>query len=384
MPSSTERQRRFMGAELNRERAGKKTKTGMGEKQLSEFAAKPLVKAINNFISKKMTTGKLFWIATGQAKKKGHKDFSYGTEGAAMRDEIARKLGKQYGIKIKQTYHKMAKAWTGADDQAQADMEALDKKYGSYDEYLKTHPENRYTKPSVEAFNAHRQKSINDTTSREVKEHTPDMPMNSGVWKDTDYTKRRAKQEENYPDLPRPKHKVKFNDYDPNNPPKGKKVSDKEKYGGFEKGDKGRAIGRFVGEKVGEFAGDKIGDIVGRTKLGQRINDFVVGKKNALEAKVNNTLEKADFGDTGRDKPPPPPPPNRDNWEKLQERSSYTKKLNKEGTESLTDSKFSFSKKEMPNIADQMGSPTSGKMVKQKIDNLCKSIENTIVHGGKK
>lgn len=38
MPSSSEKQRRFMGAELARKRAGKKTQTGMNEKQLSEFA----------------------------------------------------------------------------------------------------------------------------------------------------------------------------------------------------------------------------------------------------------------------------------------------------------------------------------------------------------
>ncbi len=39
MPAKTERQRRFMGAELSRRRAGKKTKTKMTEKQLREFAA---------------------------------------------------------------------------------------------------------------------------------------------------------------------------------------------------------------------------------------------------------------------------------------------------------------------------------------------------------
>lgn len=40
MPSSTDKQRRFMGAELARKRAGKKTKTGMSEQQLSDFASK--------------------------------------------------------------------------------------------------------------------------------------------------------------------------------------------------------------------------------------------------------------------------------------------------------------------------------------------------------
>ncbi len=42
MPAVSEKQRRFMGAELSRLRAGKKTKTGMGEQQLEDFAAKPI------------------------------------------------------------------------------------------------------------------------------------------------------------------------------------------------------------------------------------------------------------------------------------------------------------------------------------------------------
>jgi hypothetical protein len=44
MPSKTEKQRRFMGAELARARAGKKTQTGMNVTQLGHFAAKPLAK----------------------------------------------------------------------------------------------------------------------------------------------------------------------------------------------------------------------------------------------------------------------------------------------------------------------------------------------------
>ena len=40
MPAVSEKQRKFMGAELNRKRAGKKTKTGMSESKLSEFASK--------------------------------------------------------------------------------------------------------------------------------------------------------------------------------------------------------------------------------------------------------------------------------------------------------------------------------------------------------
>lgn len=38
--ASSERQRRFMGLELSRKRAGKKTETGMSEAQLAEFARK--------------------------------------------------------------------------------------------------------------------------------------------------------------------------------------------------------------------------------------------------------------------------------------------------------------------------------------------------------
>ena len=40
MPSSTERQRRFMGAELGRVRRGEKSRTGMSESQLRDFARK--------------------------------------------------------------------------------------------------------------------------------------------------------------------------------------------------------------------------------------------------------------------------------------------------------------------------------------------------------
>ncbi len=42
MPSVSERQRRFMGMELAKKRAGKKTKTHMSESQLRDFAKKPI------------------------------------------------------------------------------------------------------------------------------------------------------------------------------------------------------------------------------------------------------------------------------------------------------------------------------------------------------
>ena len=41
MPATSEKQRRFMGAELARKRAGKKTRTGMNEGQLEDFASNP-------------------------------------------------------------------------------------------------------------------------------------------------------------------------------------------------------------------------------------------------------------------------------------------------------------------------------------------------------
>lgn len=39
MPARSQAQQRFMGAELARRRAGKKTKTGMSESQLGEYAS---------------------------------------------------------------------------------------------------------------------------------------------------------------------------------------------------------------------------------------------------------------------------------------------------------------------------------------------------------
>lgn len=44
MPAKSERQRKFMGAELSRKREGKPTKTGMTTKQLEEHASKPVRK----------------------------------------------------------------------------------------------------------------------------------------------------------------------------------------------------------------------------------------------------------------------------------------------------------------------------------------------------
>jgi len=41
MPATSERQRRFMGAELGRLRRGERTETSMSESQLRDFARKP-------------------------------------------------------------------------------------------------------------------------------------------------------------------------------------------------------------------------------------------------------------------------------------------------------------------------------------------------------
>jgi hypothetical protein len=45
VPAKTEKQRRFMGAELARKKAGEKTRTGMSEKELKKFASKPTKKS---------------------------------------------------------------------------------------------------------------------------------------------------------------------------------------------------------------------------------------------------------------------------------------------------------------------------------------------------
>ena len=44
MPAKSAKQRRFMGAELARKRAGKKTRTGMSEADLEDYARKPAQK----------------------------------------------------------------------------------------------------------------------------------------------------------------------------------------------------------------------------------------------------------------------------------------------------------------------------------------------------
>jgi hypothetical protein len=43
-PASSDKQKRFMQAELGRKREGEKTRTGMSEKQLRDYAKAPVVK----------------------------------------------------------------------------------------------------------------------------------------------------------------------------------------------------------------------------------------------------------------------------------------------------------------------------------------------------
>ena len=52
MPAKSEKQRKFMGAELGRLRAGKETKTSMNEDQLGDFASKELIKSIDVYLDK--------------------------------------------------------------------------------------------------------------------------------------------------------------------------------------------------------------------------------------------------------------------------------------------------------------------------------------------
>lgn len=52
MPSVSEKQRKFMGAELARKREGKKTKTDMSEKQLEDFASKALLSRLDDYLTK--------------------------------------------------------------------------------------------------------------------------------------------------------------------------------------------------------------------------------------------------------------------------------------------------------------------------------------------
>ena len=40
MPAKSEKQRKFMGAELERKREGQKTRTDMSEKELEKYASK--------------------------------------------------------------------------------------------------------------------------------------------------------------------------------------------------------------------------------------------------------------------------------------------------------------------------------------------------------
>lgn len=53
MPATSEKQRRFMGAELGRAREGKKTSTGMSIEQLRHFASRTKSKSVVKGMLKK-------------------------------------------------------------------------------------------------------------------------------------------------------------------------------------------------------------------------------------------------------------------------------------------------------------------------------------------
>jgi hypothetical protein len=48
MPSVSERQRRFMGADYARAKAGKKTRTGMSRQQLRDFSRKVSTRKVSS------------------------------------------------------------------------------------------------------------------------------------------------------------------------------------------------------------------------------------------------------------------------------------------------------------------------------------------------
>src|SRR4051812_24304687 len=80
MPSTSEKQRRFMGAELARKRAGKKTKTGMSEGQLKDFAKK---------LPKKRKRGSGELTALGQRVMQGY-ETKFGDQGHAKFEAAVR------------------------------------------------------------------------------------------------------------------------------------------------------------------------------------------------------------------------------------------------------------------------------------------------------
>lgn len=77
MPAKSEAQRRFMGAELGRKRRGQKTRTGMSEEQLEEFATKPKKR-----LPKKKKRGSGELSPLGQRVLQGYEK-KWGSEGHA-------------------------------------------------------------------------------------------------------------------------------------------------------------------------------------------------------------------------------------------------------------------------------------------------------------
>jgi hypothetical protein len=80
MPSTSERQRKFFGAELGRKRAGEKTKTGMSESQLKDFAKK---------VPKKRKRGSGELSPLGQRVMQGYEK-KFGDEGHARFEAAVR------------------------------------------------------------------------------------------------------------------------------------------------------------------------------------------------------------------------------------------------------------------------------------------------------
>ncbi len=330
-PSKSEAQRRLFGTALSMKRGNtEKTETPAGdisskvsENKIREFAKKPLAKEEDDVVQES-----LLKTIDNFISKKMHQGQAFAA--ATMR---AKKMGyKDFSV--------------GGPGRAIRDKMAqeIGKKHGV---------------------------KVKTTWKMEKGAYTPDMPTNQGVWKAwTSADEAAEAHNKNVEEQRRtnPREAARLDEESEkalaqhrqglveHYQSRGQKVLD-PKGGGYlpnktEKGDKGKAIGAAIGAFLGDHAEEAL-----KRKFGKKV-----------------TKEASNYAGYSRNVP-------------VKEKSpikfkSPKKKVEKSGTENLSNSKFSFSK-ELPNIADDVGSPTSGKMVKQKIDRLCKSIENMITHGGK-
>ena len=105
MPAESEKQRRFMGSELGRLREGKKTRTGMSEEQLEDFAEKPVRKDFFDHMEK--TYGfKIEKGGPGSGRKSGAESgdkFDYNREQQRKRSQAnferwAKKIDRREGV----------------------------------------------------------------------------------------------------------------------------------------------------------------------------------------------------------------------------------------------------------------------------------------------